>query len=147
MVDQLFMAEPALKEKGIKLAIVSHADPGTVKTFFEQRAPGILALADPDRAAYRAFGLFRGNFWQTWFSPRIWSSNKRLAQTKGYKVELPYAGQDAYQMSGTFVIGPDGRIRLPYYYDDIADHPPVDLLLHGVMGADWKRPFSKDSVV
>ena len=45
------------------------------------------------------------------------------------------------QLAGTFVIGTDGRIRLPYYYDNIADHPPVDLLLHGVMGMDWNRPF------
>ena len=51
------------------------------------------------------------------------------------------AGQDAFQMSGIFIIGPDGRIRLPYYYDDIADHPPVELLMGGVMGMNWSTPF------
>ncbi len=46
-------------------------------------------------------------------------------------------------MAGIFIIGTNGRIRLPYYYDNIADHPPVDLLLHGVMGANWKMPLEK----
>jgi peroxiredoxin len=146
MMDQLIAAHPALTEKGLRLAIVNHSSPEDAKKFCEQFAPAATCLADPARNAYRAYGLFRGNFWQTWLSPRIWSSNKRLAKTKGYKGELPPLGQDAYQMSGTFIIGMDGRIRLPYYYDDIADHPPVDLILHGVMGADWKRPFDEKPV-
>ena len=44
-------------------------------------------------------------------------------------------------MSGTFVIGPEGLIRMPYYYDDIADHPPLELLVKGVLGADWNKPL------
>jgi hypothetical protein len=44
-------------------------------------------------------------------------------------------------MSGTFIIGTDGRVRLPYYYEDIADHPPVELMLKGVMGMDWSKPI------
>jgi hypothetical protein len=32
------------------------------------------------------------------------------------------------QMSGIFIIKQEGRIVLPYYYDDIADHPPLALL-------------------
>ncbi len=141
MVDQLITALPALTEKGLRLAIVNHSTPEDAKKFCQQYAPAATCLADVDRSAYRAFGLYRGTFWQTLLSPRIWSSNKQLEKTKGYKPELPHPGQDAYQMSGTFIIGTDGRIRLPYYYEDIADHPPVDLILHGIMGADWNKPF------
>ncbi len=141
MVDQLIEAHPALTEKGLRLAIVNHASPADTKAFYEKRDTSAICLADPDRTAYRAYGLYQGRFWQTWFSPRVWASNKELAKTKGYKVEVPPAGQDALQMSGTFIVGMDGRIRMPYYYEDIADHPPVDLILHGIMGADWKRPF------
>ena len=50
-------------------------------------------------------------------------------------------------MSGTFIIGMDGRIRLPYYYEDIADHPPVDLILHGIMGADWNKSFDSKALL
>jgi peroxiredoxin len=141
MIDQLIDAHQTLTEKGLRLVIVSHASAESAKAFCDLRAPNATCLADPDRIGYRAYGLYRGNPWQTLISPRIWLSNRRLAREKGFKPEVPPLGQDAYQMSGTFVIGTDGRIRLPYYYDDIADHPPVDLLLHGIMGVDWNKPF------
>ena len=44
-------------------------------------------------------------------------------------------------MSGTFIISTEGRIELPYYYDHIADHPPLDLLLNGVLSTRWDQPF------
>ena len=141
MVDQLIDSHQTLTEAGLLLAIVSHASAESAKAFCDQRAPNALCLADPDRSAYKAYSLYPGTFWQTIFSPNIWRSNRRLAREKGYKPDLPPVGQDAYQMSGTFVIGMDGRIRLPYYYEDIADHPPVDLLLHRIMGMDSKTPF------
>jgi peroxiredoxin len=147
MVDRLIDSHQALTEKGLRLAIVSHASAESAREFWELRAPMAICLADPAREAYRAYGLYRGTPWQTILSPRIWLSNRRLARTKGYKPGLPHAGQDAYQMAGTFIIGTDGRIRLPYYYDDIADHPPIDLILHGIMGADWKEPFNTQPLV
>ena len=141
MVDQLIDAQSTLTEKGLRLAIISHASAESAKQFCDLRAPDAICLADPDRTAYR------GALWQTLFSPRIWISNYRLARTKGYKPEMPPPGQDAYQMSGTFIIGTDGRVRLPYYYEDIADHPPVDLILHGVMGSNWDKPYNTTPVV
>ncbi len=147
MMDQLIEARPALTERGLRLVIVTHASAESAKAFCDERASGAVCLADPNRDAYRAYGLYRGNFWQTLLSPRIWRSNRRLAREKGYTPETPPQGQDAYQMSGTFVIGTDGRIRLPYYYEDIADHPPVDLVLHGIMGVDWNKPFDSRPVV
>jgi len=147
MIDQLADSHQALTEKGLRLAIVSHASAESAKAFCELRAPGATCLADPEREAYRAYGLYRGTAWQTILSPHIWLSNRKLARTKGYEPELPHTGQDAYQMSGTFIIGTDGRIRLPYYYEDIADHPPIDLLLHGIMGADWDKPFDAEPLV
>jgi peroxiredoxin len=147
MVDQLFDAHSVLIEKGLRLAIVSHSSAESAGQFCDQRTPGVTCLADPDRSAYHAYGLYQGTFWQTLLSPRIWISNRKLARAKGYKPERPPVGQDAYQMSGTFIIGTDGRVRLPYYYEDIADHPPVDLLLHGVMGSNWDKPYNTKPVV
>ena len=63
------------------------------------------------------------------------------ASEKGYKVEPALAGQDAMQMSGTFIISTGGKLLLPYYYDHIADHPPLDLLLNGVLSTGWDKPF------
>lgn len=141
MVDQLVFASPELERKNLGLAIVTQGTPEQAKTFCGQHAPGIVCLADADRRAYRAYGLERANLWQTFLSLNVWRSNRRLKRERGWDTELPPRGQDAMQMAGTFVIAPDGRIRLPYYYDDIADHPSVELLLHGVMGMDWTQSF------
>ena len=144
MTDQLYTAQADLNKIGLHLAFICHASVEATKKFREQRAPNALCLADADRTAYQAYGLYKGSLWQTLLSPQIWRSNRKLAREKGYKPETPLAGQDALQMSGVFIIGTDGRIRLPYYYEDIADHPPIDLLLHGVMGANWNKPFNSD---
>jgi peroxiredoxin len=141
MVDQLVVASPDIAAKNLALAIITQGTPEQAKAFCEERAPGVLCLADPERKSYRAYGLERASLLQTFLSLNVWRSNRRLKRTRGWNVEMPPKGQDAMQMAGTFVIAPDGRIRLPYYYDDIADHPPADLLLHGVMGMDWNKIF------
>jgi peroxiredoxin len=141
MMDELHTARPELEARGLTLAIVTQGTPELAKAFCEERAPGATCLADPERRAYAAYGLGRGTAYQTLISPNIWKSNKRLKKTKGWKPETPPAGQDAFVMSGTFIIGTDGRVRLPYYYEDIADHPPVELLIKGIMGMDWSKPI------
>ena len=142
MVDQLVTVSPDFKEKNLGLVIVTQGTPEEAKAFCSERAPGVTCLADPERKAYQAYGLERANVWQSFLSLNVWRSNRRLKQERGWNTDLPPKGQDAMQMAGTFVIAPDGRIRLPYYYDDIADHPSVDLLLHGVMGMDWNQTFN-----
>ena len=141
MMDELHAVRPELEARGLTLAIVTQGTPEEAKRFCAERAPGATCLADPERRAYNAYGLGRGTTYQTLLSPRIWTSNRRLKQTKGFTPEPPPAGQDAFVMSGTFIIGTDGRVRLPYYYEDIADHPPVELMLKGVMGMDWSKPI------
>jgi peroxiredoxin len=141
MLDQLVLSHTELAQKGISLAVVTQAPPESARSFCDKYAKGVLCLADPTRKAYGAYGLGRGTLRQTLLSSRVWRSNARLKKVRGWKTELPPAGQDSMLMSGTFIIGTDGRIRLPYYYDNIADHPAVELLLNGVMGMDWDKPF------
>jgi peroxiredoxin len=141
MLDHLVHFSPELAARGLVMAVVTQGTPETAKKFCSERAPGVICLADPERDCYRAYGLGRATLLQSVLSARVIKSNNRLKAEKGWKSEMPPAGQDAFQMSGTFIIGPDGRIRLPYYYDDISDHPPVDLLMRGVMGMDWSVPL------
>jgi peroxiredoxin len=140
MLDRLAALKSEFASRGLAIAVVTQGTPDVTKTFCEAHAPGITCLSDTQRAAYRAYGLKRATWFQS-FSARVMSSNRRLKREKGWSPKLPPKGQDAFQMSGLFIIGTDGRIRLPYYYDDIADHPGVDLLFRGVMGADWTKPF------
>ena len=146
MTDHLVSALPEFKKNNLKLVLVTQGTPEEPKAYCLQRAKDVTCLSRVDRSAYHAYGLERASIWQSFLSLNVLRSNKRLNVEKGYSTELPPKGQDAMQMAGTFVIAPDGRIRLPYYYDDIADHPPVDLLLHGVLGVDWKRKLDGPSI-
>ncbi len=141
MLRELTDMHESITRKNMTIAIITQGSPEHTREYCAQYAPGLACFADPERAAYAAFGLGRGNLNQTILSPRVWQSNRRLEKENQWKTELPPEGQDAMLMSGTFIIGTDGRIRLPYYYENIADHPPAELLLKGVLGTDWNKPL------
>jgi peroxiredoxin len=141
LVAQLHEAQTQLAEAGLKVALVTQGTPEATAAFAaEQKAAELLWLADPERRVYAAYGLERGTLYQTVLSPRVWQGLARARQ-RGIEPRRPTPGQDIRQMSGTFIIGPDGRVRLPYYYDHIADHPPLALLLRGVLSTGWEQPI------
>lgn len=140
MLEELVEGRERIEQAGITLAVVNQGTPEATREFAEQYAPGLLMLCDPERRAYEAFGLEKGTLFQTFLNLKVLSAVSR-SRKKGYRVETPPPGQDTMQMSGTFIISPEGRIELPYYYDHIADHPPLELLLEGVLNTGWGKPF------
>jgi peroxiredoxin len=140
MLDELTAGRDKIEQAGLGIAVIMQGTPAATAVFGQQFAPGLLCLSDPQRKSYQAYGLERGNIFQTFLNPKVWSALFR-SRKKGYAVEAPPAGQDAMQMSGTFIISQEGRIELPYYYDNIADHPPLDLLLGGVLSSRWDQSF------
>lgn len=140
MLEELVNGREQIEKAGLEIAVIMQGTPETSAVFAHQFAPGLRCLADPQRKAYQAYGLERGGLFQTFLNPKVWSAVSRSRQ-KGYAIEAPPAGQDAMQMSGTFIISKAGRIELPYYYDHIADHPPLDLLLSGVLSTRWDQSF------
>ncbi len=143
MLQMLVSISDELRSAGLLPVIITQAAPSSARSFCSKFAGDILCLSDPERVSYRAYGLQRANLWQSFLSLHVWKSNFNLLHKRGWRTELPPRGQDALQLGGIFVIGKDGRVHLPYYYDDIADHPPIDLLLHGVLDVDWKRPLER----
>ena len=140
MLEELHECLPDMQRHGIALAAITQGCVVETLEFSQKYAPNILCLCDPQHSVYAAYGLGRGNLIQTFLAPQIWRGNAR-ALKKGYPPQMPPKGQDALLMSGLFIIGQDGRIRLPYYYDNIADHPPFALLLEGFLGTAWDQPF------
>jgi peroxiredoxin len=141
MLAELVAGRERISQAGLNLAVVLQGAAAESAIFAAEFAPGLLCLADPRREAYRAFGLERGDLFQTFLNPQVWKAT-RAAQEKGFKVQTPPEGQDAMQMSGVFIVATDGRVVLPYYYDHIADHPSLDLLLSGVFSTRWDRDFN-----
>ncbi len=140
MLDELVAGRERIEKAGLSIVVITQGSPEDTAIFAKQFAPGLLCLSDPERLGYQAYILDRGNLFETFLNPHVWSAISK-AKEKGYAVEIPPKGQDAMQMSGTFIISREGRIELPYYYDHIADHPPLDLLLSGVLSTPWDKPF------
>ena len=140
MLTELVEGKEKISDAGLNLAVVNQGTPELTAIFAQEFAPGLLMLCDPERKAYQAYGLEKGNLFQTFLNPKVWKAISK-AREKGFKVETPPEGQDSMQMSGTFIISTEGHILLPYYYDHIADHPPLDLLLSGVLSSNWDQPF------
>lgn len=141
MLEELVQGREKIEQAGLKLVVITQGTPEMTAQFALQYAPGLFLLADPERKAYAAYGLERGTLFQTFLNWNVWKAI-RTSQKKGYRVETPPAGQDAMQMSGSFIISKEGRIELPFYYDHIADHPSLDLLLSGVLNTPWNASFN-----
>jgi peroxiredoxin len=140
MLEQLVFGRERIEKSGLAIAVIMQGTLEIMAGYAKEYAPGLLCLLDPERQVYQAYGLERGNLFQTFLNPKVWAAVSRSGK-KGYKVEPPPSGQDAMQMSGIFIVSKEGRIELPYYFDHIADHPSLDLLLDGVLSTDWDRPF------
>lgn len=140
MLSELVAAQEQIKNSGLSIVVVTQGSPETTALFAREFAPGLFCLADSERKAYQAYGLERGTLFQTFLNLKVLLA-VRNSRNKGFKVEPAPDGQDTMLMSGTFIISQEGRVLLPYYYDNIADHPSVELFLNGVLATDWKKPF------
>jgi len=140
MLEELVAGQEDIRNSGLAIAIITQGTPETTALFAQEFAPGLDCFADPEKKAYKAYGLERGTLAQTFFNLKVWAAVKK-SQKKGYKVEPPPFGQDAMLMSGTFIISREGRVLLPFYYDHIADHPSLELLLSGVLSTNWNKSF------
>jgi peroxiredoxin len=140
MLSELVEGQERIRKAGLEIAVVMQGTVESTAEFAKTFAPGLYCLADPERKAYAAYRLERGTLLQTFLNLKVYRAIA-LSRRKGFAVEMPPEGQDAMQMSGSFIISRDGRIELPYYYDHIADHPPLELILSGVLATRWDSSF------
>jgi peroxiredoxin len=141
MLEELVTERERIEQAGLAIAVITQGTPEATTLFADRFAPGLRCYSDPERKAYFAYRLGRGTPFQVYLNLKVLRAVNR-SRKKGYAVEPAPAGQDAMQMSGTFIISREGKIILPYYYDHIADHPVVDLLLRGVLSTRWDQPFN-----
>lgn len=98
------------------------------RNFCRQRKVDLDCLGDPERAAYHAVGLERGSLKQ-YLGPQLATGYVR-ALRKGALPGIPKG--DVAQLPGTFVVGPDGLVKLAHYNSDSADNPPMASVLDAV---------------
>ncbi len=83
-------------------------------------------LADPDRAAYKAFGLKRGSWWDVLLNPAVIARGMEAAR-KGHHIERPIG--DGMQLPGTFIIDRSGIVRYARFAHHSGDHPQTGELV------------------
>lgn len=126
--------EPRFREAGGTIGLVGHGHPHEAKAFVEgKRLPFPLVL-DPDRSAYRAYGLVQGRAVQV-LGPKVvlpWLRAEVSAETR----QRGLKGGSFFQMPGTFVVDgagvvrlTGGLVRLAYLSRHVADAPSNELLL------------------
>ena len=115
-----------LERGGIGILVVSFADPERLAVYQKLHQWPFTILADPERKAYRYFGLPRLP-WYRVFSLATIRLYVRLL-LKGRKLQ-DYGRDDYRQSGGDFLVDYTGRLAFAHRSHDPADRPPVKTLL------------------
>jgi len=113
---------------GAALFVAFDPAPLLERTLLNELAVPYPVLVDPERSAYRAWGLGRGSVGRIWGDPRVWVGYaKEIA--RGERLHRP--GSDTLQLGGDFVVDADGTISYsrPQQRDD---RPPVAELMRAL---------------
>ena len=128
---QLREHEQELDRLGAVVIGISFEEPSVIARFAEREALPYPILSDPEREAYRTFGLVRGG------AAQVWSPNALMTYVRGLLrgrlPRLPHA--DIAQLGGDFVLDAHGRVVYEYCSKESADRPAIDRLLDAVRAA------------
>ena len=112
---------------GCDILIVTQARPDVLRSFLARYPQPVPVVGDPDRVAYRAFGLERTSWW-TFFRPGVMCRYLKH-MLRGVRVRKPYAGEDVRQLGGDFMLTRAGNISYAFRDPDPTRRPTVAELL------------------
>lgn len=114
---------PELAADGIAVLAVVQAKPAVLRPFLARRPYPFPVVSDPDRTAYRAFGLGRVG-WGHFLRPDVLFGYLRHLAT-GRRVRKPAVGEDVRQLGGDFLVS--RNLRLVYAHPSRAatDRPTL----------------------
>jgi peroxiredoxin len=125
---QLREHEREFEALGASVVAVTFEPHTAISRFVPREGVAAPVLSDPDRQAYRAFGLRRGRAVQVW----TWGALK--AYLKGaLHGRLPRVpNDDIAQLGGDFVLDAEGTVVWAYRSKDPSDRPPPEDILRVV---------------
>ncbi len=86
-------------------------------------------LSDPERAAYKAYGLRKGSLWSIFGPKTVWQYVKLIACGRLFRG----IQADPFQLGGDFVIDGQGIVHFAHRSEDPADRPAMDGLLQAIL--------------
>lgn len=123
-------ARDRFAERGCSVLVVTPSKPENLIRYKVADRWRVPVVADPDRAAYRAFGLERARWW-TFANPLV-VLGYLWAMLRGYPPKGPFAGEDVLQLGGDFIVNRGGEIVFAYRSADPTDRPRVADLLAAI---------------
>lgn len=122
----------AYEAAGLMPVIVTQGEPARSEAYRDQHhLPGPV-LCDPDRLAYRAYGIGQWSVEQVLYDApdEYWAHAHDLGVTfqNGRRDEGRPLVDDPWRGVAEFVIGPDGLVRLSYVYQHCEDFPDPRVL-------------------
>jgi peroxiredoxin len=104
---------------GLRVVIITPAAPEASADFAREMRLPFTVLCDPERDAYRAYGLTEGSVGQL-INPRIVARGVQ-ATLRGNLIEVPKGG-NSRQLPGTAIIDQEGRVQYHHVARDASDH-------------------------
>jgi hypothetical protein len=115
------------REVGCDILIVTQAGPPLLRLFLSHNPQPFPVVGDPDRDAYRAFGLERTS-WLTFLKPAVLWGYLRL-MLRGIGLKLPSGQEDVRQLGGDFLLERSGKVVWKFTSSDPTARPGVEELL------------------
>ena len=127
---QVAKAIDRFKEANCGVVVVSQGKPQILAHFEKKNALPFPTLGDPERVAYKAFGLERTWFF-TFMKPWIlWQYVVRIFT--GTPVRMPYLSEDVMQLGGDFLLDQTGKVLWSFKSKDPTRRPSVEEMLKAV---------------
>lgn len=111
------------RQAGVNALVVTQSQPAAVAAL----SLPLPTLCDPERNAYRYFGLDRGK-WSMFFRGGVLFHYLRLIFS-GWRPHMGEAGEDMLQLGGDFIISADRRLVYAHHSNDPADRPSIGELV------------------
>jgi hypothetical protein len=115
-----------IRQAGADVLVVTQSKPAAVAAM----SLPLPTVCDPERAAYRYFGLDPGK-WSMFFRRSVLVRYLRLIFT-GWTPHRGEAGEDMLQLGGDFVLTADRRLGYAHRSNDPADRPTASDLVKQV---------------
>jgi hypothetical protein len=122
---QLRQSYPGLLEAGLQIVVIGMGTPEQSHAFRAQLNLPFPVLSDPEKRAYRAYGLGRVS-WRKEVRPDNLVGLVRHAARHGVAAT---PDQDMRQLGGYFLVGREGKLLGAYPYERIADLTDIDALI------------------
>lgn len=109
------------------VVVVTFTEPERLHEYLGRNDLPFPVVIDPDRAAYRAFGLGRASIMRAWGVRSALASLRLIARGRWRDLRRPT--EDTLQLGGDFVIGPDGTLVYGFWSQGPDDRPRIDELI------------------